>query len=206
MKNKKMTNSRCGYSYAKNHKSDISIICIAISWTNKEKDSTVNATLNFLFFRELVNHQIYCRLVQPFGSMPRRTNSLRPNVFNQLPKVIPASDAASSNCDFNSGDSLTLNIGERPAPLGLLSLFGVDMYRPITLISKSIGLYLSTKLHPNKTPPNGITSTKRGLTTSDNYSIEVAMYQYTFLIGKDKARLSEITPTPLISIQEVSYA
>ncbi|PHM64225.1 hypothetical protein Xsto_03249 [Xenorhabdus stockiae] len=80
---------------------------------------------------------------QPLGLIPNRSSSWRPNVFNQLPKVTPASDAASSNCAFNSGDSLTLNIGERPAPLGLLSLLGVDMYRPITLVSKSIGLYLN---------------------------------------------------------------
>ncbi|CCW30524.1 hypothetical protein XNC3_2060003 [Xenorhabdus nematophila F1] len=172
-----------------------------------EKGSTVNATLNLLSFRELVNYQIYCWLVQPFGSTPSLSNSLRPNVFNQLPKVIPTSDAASSNCAFNSGDSLTLNIGERPAPLGLLSLFGVDMYRPITLISKSIGLYLNISSYSNKTPPNGITSTKRGLTTNDNYNIEVAMFQYTFLTGKGKARLPKIFPMYLISISilEVSH-
>ncbi|WP_071826470.1 hypothetical protein [Xenorhabdus bovienii] len=62
-------------------------------------------------------------------------------------------------------------------------------------------------MHVQKeTPPNDIGRIKRGLTTNDNDNIEVAMYQYTFLIGKDKARLSEITPTPLNSIQEVSHA
>ncbi|CDG86517.1 hypothetical protein [Xenorhabdus bovienii] len=42
------------------------------------------------------------------------------------------------------------------------------------------------------TPPNSATNTERGLTTNDNDNIEVAMYQYTFLIRKGKARLPKI--------------
>lgn len=118
------------------------------------------------------------RFVQPFGSMPSRSNSFRPSVLSQFPSVMPASDAADSNCSFNSGVSRKLNIGERPAPFGLLSLLIVDMYRPIKLICSLIGLYhimIGTK---KTTPPKGITSTNRGLTTTDNETIEVAMSQY----------------------------
>ncbi|QBY44749.1 hypothetical protein ArsFIN_33350 [Arsenophonus nasoniae] len=50
------------------------------------------------------------------------------------------------------------------------------------------------------TPPNGIRRTTRGLTTNDRLFIEVAMYKYTFLIGKGKTRLSEINPIRLISV------
>ncbi|CDH06204.1 hypothetical protein XBO1_220001 [Xenorhabdus bovienii str. oregonense] len=166
----------------------------------------MNATLNFLFFRELVNHQIYCRLVQPFGSMPRRTNSLRPNVFNQLPKVIPASDAASSNCAFSSGVILIWKVGDKPFPFSVLSLFNIDMYVRNPIAYDLLRTYFIMMHVQKETPPNDIGRIKRGLTTNDNDNIEVAMYQYTFLIGKDKARLSEITPTPLNSIQEVSHA
>lgn len=118
------------------------------------------------------------RFVQPFGSMPSRSNSFRPSVLSQFPSVMPASDAATSNCSFNSGVSRKLNIGERPAPFGLLSLLIVDMYRPIKLICSLIGLYPSIVGTKKTTPPNGITSTRRGLTTSDNVNIEVAMKNY----------------------------
>ncbi|MHA3316288.1 host cell division inhibitor Icd-like protein [Yersinia pseudotuberculosis] len=70
-------------------------------------------------------------------------------------------------------------MGERPAPLGLLSLNTVDMYRPIDLVSNSLGLYLNTVRPIKTTPPKGITSTRRGLTTNDRLSIEVAMLNHT---------------------------
>ncbi|WP_275384112.1 hypothetical protein [Xenorhabdus bovienii] len=61
-------------------------------------------------------------------------------------------------------------------------------------------------MHVQKeTPPNDIGRIKRGLTTNDNDNIEVAMYQYTFLIGKGKARLSEIPSMCLITVQGVSH-
>ncbi|MDC9622251.1 hypothetical protein PSI22_11555 [Xenorhabdus sp. XENO-7] len=55
------------------------------------------------------------------------------------------------------------------------------------------------------TPPNSATNTERGLTTNDNDNIEVAMYQYTFLIGKGKARLPKILSMRFTSIQGVHY-
>ncbi|WP_339385654.1 hypothetical protein [Xenorhabdus sp. PB30.3] len=56
-----------------------------------------------------------------------------------------------------------------------------------------------------ETPPNSATNTERGLTTNDSNSIEVAMYQYTFLIGKGKARLPKIFPMRLTSVQGVNH-
>ncbi len=51
------------------------------------------------------------------------------------------------------------------------------------------------------TPPNSATNTERGLTTNDNNSIEVAMYQYTFLTRKGKVCLPKICPMCLTSVQ-----
>ncbi|MBE8597008.1 hypothetical protein [Xenorhabdus sp. BG5] len=56
-----------------------------------------------------------------------------------------------------------------------------------------------------ETPPNSITSTKRGLTTNDINTIEVAMYQYTFLPGKGKARLPKIFPICFTAVQGVNH-
>ncbi|MDE9483698.1 hypothetical protein KKJ30_18585 [Xenorhabdus bovienii] len=205
MKNKKADNNRYGYPYAKNQENDIPISCMVISWVKKGGDSTVNATLNLLAFSELVNHRIYCRLVQPFGSMPSRSNSLRPNVFNQLPKVIPASDAASSNCAFSSGVILIWKVGDKPFPFSVLSLFNIDMYVRNLIACDLLRTYFIMMHVQKETPPNDIGRIKRGLTTNDNDNIEVAMYQYTFLIGKGKARLSEIPSMCLITVQGVSH-
>ncbi|MDC9621520.1 hypothetical protein PSI22_07675 [Xenorhabdus sp. XENO-7] len=48
-------------------------------------------------------------------------------------------------------------------------------------------------------PRSALTLT-RHLTNNDNYNIEVAMYKYTFLIGKGKTRLSELNPMRLITV------
>lgn len=126
-----------------------------------------------------LDEMVFVFFSQPLGSMPSRSNSLRPRVFIQFPKLIPAASAAVSNCAFSSGVRRTLNIGERPAPLGLLSLNTVDMYRPINLVSNSLGLYLNTVRLKKTTPSFGITSTDRGLTTNDIISIEAAMKNHT---------------------------
>ena len=49
------------------------------------------------------------------------------------------------------------------------------------------------------TKPGSVGTLTGLLTTNDKTSIEVAMYKYTFLIGKGKARLSDINPIRLIS-------
>lgn len=133
-----------------------------------KKGSTANATL----CHDAGNNQA-------LGSMPNRSNSLRPRVLSQLPRLIPAADAAASNCALSSGVSRTLNIGDRPAPFGTLSLSIIDMYRPIDLALLPLGLYLNTVEPEKETPLNGITSTRQGLTTTVNTTNEVAVMDIT---------------------------
>ncbi len=149
------------------------------------------------------NNEVYSD--QPLGSIPNRPNSLRPKVLSQFARLIPDFWAASSNCTFNSGDIRILNCGDCPSPFGLLSRFIVDKWSPIELTLSISGGHLNMVKPIKSTPPNSAINTERGLTTHDNHSIEVAMYQYTFLTRKGKARLSKIHPTCPISIQGVSH-
>ncbi|MDQ7209885.1 host cell division inhibitor Icd-like protein [Serratia fonticola] len=75
------------------------------------------------------------------------------------------------------------NGGDFPAPLGWLSLtvtsFSIDMCTPIDLSLFSLGVHTNMRVPKKTTPPNGITSTERGLTTNDRLSIEVAMLDHT---------------------------
>ncbi len=112
---------------------------------------------------------------QFFGSMPNRSNSFRPRVLSQLPKLIPASDAADSNCALSSGVILIWNVGDNPFPFSVLSLFGVDMYVRNPLVCYLLCTYSNMKCVQNKTPSNDITSITQGLTTNDTDTIEVAM-------------------------------
>jgi len=117
---------------------------------------------------------------QPFGSMPSRSNSLRPSVLSQLAKLIPAAEAASSNCVFNSGVIRILNCGDCPSPLGLLSRFIIDRWSPIKLVSLSIGGHLST-MKPMKATPQTVEAALRRLTTTDSNNIEEAALNNTTL-------------------------
>lgn len=116
--------------------------------------------------------------VQPFGSMPNRSNSFRPRVLSQLAKLMFDSFAAASNCSFNSGVMRILNCGDCPSPLGLLSRFTVDKWSPIELISIYIGGHLNTVKPIKSTPPNNATNTIRGLITNDRVIIEVTMSKH----------------------------
>lgn len=113
---------------------------------------------------------------QPFGSMPSLSSSLRPNVLSQLARLIPAFEAANSNCAFSSGVIRILNCGDCPSPLVLLSRLIVDKWSPIKLISLVIGGHLITVKPIKTTPPKGATNTRRGLTTNVIESSEVAMH------------------------------
>lgn len=114
--------------------------------------------------------------VQPFGSMPRLFNSALPNSFSQLARLTPSCLASLSNCSFNSGGMRIWNAGALPVPLGCLSrLMIVDMCVPIAVVFFQIGTHLITVLSIKTTPPNGITSTERGLTTTVSESNEAAM-------------------------------
>lgn len=114
--------------------------------------------------------------VHPFGSMPRLFNSALPNSFSQLARLTPSCLASLSNCSFNSGGMRIWNAGALPVPLGCLSrLMIVDMCVPIAVVFFQIGTHLITMLSIKTTPPNGITSTERGLTTTVSESNEAAM-------------------------------
>lgn len=123
---------------------------------------------------------------QFFGSIPKRSSSLRPSVLSQFPRLIPASDAADSNCVLSSGVILIWKVGDNPFPFSVLSLFGVDMYVRNLLVCCLLCTYINMKYVQNKTPLNDITSITQGLTTSDTKTIEVAMQDHiTPLTGRN---------------------
>ncbi|SOD31148.1 hypothetical protein SAMN06272783_0040 [Serratia sp. JKS296] len=90
---------------------------------------------------------------QALGFIPKRSSSFRPKVLSQLAKLIPAAEAAASNCAFSSGAIRTWKAGALPPPLGCLSLcIIVDMYVPIWLTSIEIGTHLNTVTSTKTTP------------------------------------------------------
>jgi hypothetical protein len=80
------------------------------------------------------------RKYQPFGSMPFLRKASRPNSFSQLLVLVFSSWAKSSNCLRNSAGIRIGSIGDRPLPLGCLSL-DIDMHMPIGLRLIQIGIY-----------------------------------------------------------------
>lgn len=147
----------------------------------KRKGGISNPTLWLVVYRQTtenpaVNSITGSNPVHPFGSMPRLFNSALPNSFSQLARLTPSCLASLSNCSFNSGGMRIWNAGALPVPLGCLSrLMIVDMCVPIAVVFFQIGTHLITMLSIKTTPPNGITSTERGLTTTVSESNEAAM-------------------------------
>lgn len=147
----------------------------------KRKGGISNPTLWLVVYRQTTENQAVHSItgsnpVQPFGSMPRLFNSALPNSFSQLARLTPSCLASLSNCSFNSGGMRIWNAGALPVPLGCLSrLMIVDMCVPIAVVFFQIGTHLTTMLSIKTTPPNGITSTERGLTTTVSESNEAAM-------------------------------
>lgn len=116
---------------------------------------------------------------QPFGSMPLVISSRRASSFNQLARLVPSRSASASSCAFNSGLMRMWKGGDLPAPRGWLSRtiisFSIDMCTPIELSLISLGVHTNMCVSKNTTPPQGITSTERGLTTTVNVDNEAAM-------------------------------
>lgn len=129
----------------------------------------------------------YFTKVQPFGSIPCRNSSLRARSFSQLPRLTFSLSAAASNCSLNSGTSLILNIGDFPAPFGLLSLFTVDMYRPVEIVLMLLGLYTNT-FNLDRTTPRSATNTIEASNHNVNWSNTMAMYKSTQTHPKFKWR------------------
>lgn len=117
--------------------------------------------------------------VQPFGSMPLVMSSRRASSFSQLARLVPSRSASASSCAFSSGLMRIWKGGDLPAPRGWLSRtiisFSVDMCTPIDLSLISLGVHTNMCISKNTTPPNGITSTERGLTTTVSLDNEAAM-------------------------------
>ncbi|SSD78167.1 Uncharacterised protein [Klebsiella pneumoniae] len=117
--------------------------------------------------------------VQPFGSMPLVMSSRRASSFSQLARLVPSRSASASSCAFSSGLMRIWKGGDLPAPRGWLSRtiisFSVDMCTPIDLSLILLGVHTNMCISKNTTPPNGITSTERGLTTTVSLDNEAAM-------------------------------
>lgn len=133
-----------------------------------KKGSTANATL----CRDAGNNQA-------LGSMPDRSNSLRPSVLSQLPRLIPAADATASNCALSSGVIRIWKVGDFPEDECLMSRLIVDMYVPTKLALLQSGTYPNILKPEKETPLNGITSTRQGLTTTVNTTNEEAVMDIT---------------------------
>ena len=134
----------------------------------KKKDSTANAILSTT-----------ANEYQPFGSIPKRSSSLRPSVFSQFPRLIFSAAAAASNCALSSGVILIWKVGDHPAPFVPLSRLIVDTYVRNSVLFIMTRTYINTCSPEKETPPNSITSTERGLTTTDSIIIEVAEMDHT---------------------------
>ncbi|WP_336298867.1 host cell division inhibitor Icd-like protein [Providencia sp. PROV273] len=99
-----------------------------------------------------------------------------------------------------------LNCGDCPSPFGLLSRFTVDKWSPIELALVLIGGHLNTSEPIKSTPPNSITSTERGLTTNDNYTIEVAMKDHiTPVTGRNSHTPKNCFNWRFFSCQQFKY-
>lgn len=134
---------------------------------------------NSPFLRGAVHSITESNPVQPFGSMPLVMSSRRASSFNQLARLVPSRSASASSCAFSSGLMRIWKGGDLPAPRGWLSRtiisFSVDMCTPIDLSLISLGVHTNMCISKNTTPPNGITSTERGLTTTVSLDNEAAM-------------------------------
>lgn len=121
--------------------------------------------------------------VQPFGSIPRFRSSSRPSSFNQLPRLVPSFSASASNCNLSSEFMRMWNGGDLPDPRGWLSRaitsLSIDMCTPIDLSLSLLGVHISMCIPKKTTPPKGITSTRRGLTTNATDTSEEAMKNHT---------------------------
>ena len=94
-----------------------------------KRSSSNRMFLTVLFERSKLRLVFFsCIGSQPLGSMPWRCNSCRASCLSQLPRLTPSRSAASLSCSLSSGLIRIWNVGDKPSPLGVLSLFAVDMY------------------------------------------------------------------------------
>ncbi len=136
-------------------------------------------------------------LGQSLGSMPKRSNSLRQAVLtHELKGSSPITELI---CSSKSSSNRIVRLVLLERSYGFLSFsscIGSNHY--VSLCEYGANHFIGDN-HKKQCP--AVLETLTGhLTTNDNLSIEVAMYKYTFLIGKGKARLSDINPIRLITV------
>ena len=141
--------------------------------------NSLRVAQNRPFLRGAVHSITESNPAQPFGSMPLVMSSRRASSFSQLARLVPSRSASASSCAFSSGLMRIWKGGDLPAPRGWLSRtiisFSVDMCTPIDLSLILLGVHTNMCISKNTTPPNGITSTERGLTTTVSLDNEAAM-------------------------------
>lgn len=168
------------------------ICTVSLSSTNggwtKKKGGVSDPALRLMDYRQTTENPVVHSItgsnpVHPFGSMPLVMSSRRASSFSQLARLVPSRSASASSCAFSSGLMRIWKGGDLPAPRGWLSRtiisFSVDMCTPIVLSLISLGVHTNMCISKNTTPPNGITSTERGLTTTVSESNEAAMKDHT---------------------------
>lgn len=130
---------------------------------------------------------------QPFGSMPRFFSSCRASSLNQLLSVILSDAAAWFSCSLNSGCMRIWNAGDCPPVLGVRS-FTLDIVHTFSSNESNKVCTLYHEYSLKQTPPNGIRSTERGLTTNANETSEAAMNNHiTPLNGRNSLTLNKFT-------------
>lgn len=153
-----------------------------ISCTGESNELHHNSYLQVIGFAE-------CQpLSQPLGSMPRDCNSFL------IIRFIQAETEASPSCEraflipSSSGASTRKAICLLPLPWILM----VDTwYAPV--YSEVVG-QVYDKCLPQTTKPGSATTLTGHLTTNDRIIIEVAMSNYTALIGRDKPNFTQTRP------------
>ncbi|WP_406704189.1 hypothetical protein [Sodalis sp.] len=153
-----------------------------ISCTGESNELHHNSYLQAIGFAE-------CQpLSQPLGSMPRDCNSFL------IIRFIQAETEASPSCEraflipSSSGASTRKAICLLPLPWILM----VDTW--YTPIYSEVVSQVYDKCLPQTTKPGSATTLTGHLTTNDRLIIEVAMSNYTALIGRDKPSFTQARP------------
>ncbi|CDG99607.1 hypothetical protein XBFM1_1090016 [Xenorhabdus bovienii str. feltiae Moldova] len=147
-----------------------------------------------------INHLTYCRLVQPFGSMPRDCSSLRRVRFIHVARDgSPSIFACSSSCFLNSSVILIWYWGD-------LFSFGVDMVITLGYCELHGNDHCSISYQIRQRPT--VLATHVGRLTKPLVEVTIMAIQqhnqtrlkFTFLIASGNQRLVDIHPVRLITV------
>ncbi len=151
--------------------------------------------------RGLISNQSYYWLVQILGFTPKvRSFSRQASLTHALKLPFPATKSICASSSSSNRICFIVLLDRSNDFFSFFSCIGsYHLYN-----ERKYGNYhilLKQSLIENITMPRSAGTPTRHLTTNDSNSIEVAMYQYTFLTGKDKARLPKIFLMRLTSVQ-----